>query len=78
MKYIYLLIVVASVLAFSSVLNAADNLQDQLVTQQTQIETLQAKSEKCAKKASNFAYIIDKKLYSEESAARIYETCLNE
>ena len=52
--------------------------ESSLALQQTQIETLQAKSEKCAKKASNFAYIIDKKLYSEESAQRIYTTCLNE
>lgn len=49
-----------------------------LALQQDKIETLQAKSEKCAKKASNFSYIIDKKLYSEESALKIYSRCLEE
>jgi hypothetical protein len=41
-------------------------------------DAYQSRTALCAKKASNFAYIIDKKLYSEESAQRIYQTCLNE
>ena len=41
-------------------------------------EAYELKAALCAKASANYAYIIDKKLYSEESAQRIYETCLNE
>ncbi len=46
--------------------------------QEARTASFRERSALCAKKASNFAYIIDKKLYSEESAQRIYTTCLNE
>lgn len=53
-------------------------LKTSLALQNSQYQSLQAKSEKCSKKVANYVYVLDKKFYSEEGAQRIYKSCLEE
>lgn len=55
-----------------------DDLEAELSYQKTLQAYLEEKSEFCAKRAANYAYVLDKKFYSEEGAQRIYQDCLTE
>jgi len=79
MKIAYLLILAATFLSLSSVLHSANGLKsDVTALQVSKTVALQMRAEFCAKKAANYAYVLDKKFYSEEGAQRIYRACLNE
>lgn len=75
----YLLILSATFLSLSSILNSANGLRNDITALNiSKTYALQMRAELCARKSANYAYVLDKKFYSEEKAEKIFNDCLNE
>lgn len=76
MKWLFLFILAMIVGGLSSISGKIERLEKDFSSQKILQAYLEARSELCAKKAANYAYVLDKKFYSEEGAQRIYRDCL--